>query len=336
MDPVGDLALLASPDPRVRLAAEERLRQAGPRGVEALERLTACEGVPEGLRNRAQDLAGTLLGESAVRAFSAAVPEFAEPDLWAGAVAIAAERHVSLDAAALSRRLDDLVEGARRAVPPDAAVPDRVGRLAAYLHGDLGFRGNAEAYGDPRNSYLPDVLDRRLGIPVTLAVLWIAVGSRIGLRVSGVGLPLHFVARCECEAGPPVFIDAFHGTVLDRDGCVRLVARAAGREVRLPDRAFRPLRSRDILVRMLKNLRGIHEAAGNLHGALAAVDRILRLAPLDPGTWRERAALLARLSRWGAAARAVSRALALDPSAPDRATLETFRRELQRAAAALN
>src|SRR5439155_23870720 len=124
----------------------------------------------------------------------------------------------------------------------------------------------------------------------------------VGLSVAGVGLPLHFVARCEGEEGP-VYVDAFHGTVLDRDGCRRLVEKAAGRVVTLPDSAFRPLRAGEVLARMLRNLRAHHERAGNLHGALACVERTLHLASLDGMGWRERALLLARMSRPAAAAR---------------------------------
>jgi regulator of sirC expression with transglutaminase-like and TPR domain len=335
MDPVGDLAGLASPDPRARFAAEDRLRASGEPGIRALAHLLGCDGVPEALRARVSDLLGTLLRDGAVETFRGAVPDPADPDLWAGAVAIAAEGHPGLDRAAVDRRLDGLVSGARRVVPDDAPVPDRVQRLTAYLSRDEGFRGDEGSYHDLKNSYLPDVLDRRMGIPVTLSVLWISVARRLGLPVSGVGLPLHFVARCEADADP-LFVDAFHGDVLDRDGCRRLVSRAAGRDVLLPDRAFRPLRTGEVLGRMLRNLRAAHEGAGNLHAALAAVDRSLWLTPLDPGGWRERAVLLARLSRPAAAARSLSRALALDPTAPDRATIEALRKRLQGEAASRN
>jgi regulator of sirC expression with transglutaminase-like and TPR domain len=335
MDPVGDLAGLASPDPRARFAAEARLAASGEPGIRALAHLLSCDGVPDGLRARAADLLGTLIREGAVATFRGAVPDPADPDLWAGAVAIAAEGHPGLDATEANRRLDDLVEGARRVVPDEAPVADRVERLTAYLARDEGFHGDEGSYHDLKNSYLPDVLDRRIGIPVTLSVLWISIARRLGLRVSGVGLPLHFVARCEAEEDP-LFVDAFHGDVLDRDGCRRLVAKAAGRDVLLPDRAFRPLRNGEVLGRMLRNLRAAHENAGNLHAALAAVDRSLWLTPLDPAGWRERAVLLARLSRPAAAARSLSRALALDPTAADRATIEALRKRLQGEAAARN
>jgi regulator of sirC expression with transglutaminase-like and TPR domain len=335
MDPVGDLAHLASADPRVRFAAEDRIRAAGPDGRRALARLLDCGGVPDPLRDRAADLLGSLLREGAVAAFRQAVPESGDVDLFAGAVAIAAEGHPALDAAAAARRLDEIVGGAASVVPPDAAVAVRAARLTDYLFRDLGYRGNEADYRDVRNSYLPDVLERRLGIPVTLAVLWIAVARRLGLLAAGVGLPLHFVARCD-GGDAPVFVDAFHGTVLDQAGCRRLVEQAAGRDVALPDSVFRPLRPREVLVRVLRNLRGVHMAAGNVHAALGAQDRILHLTPLEPFEWRERAALLARLGRPAAAARSLSRALALDPQVAERPAIEAQRRALQGQAALRN
>jgi regulator of sirC expression with transglutaminase-like and TPR domain len=337
VDPVGELRSLASPDPRLRLAAEERLAQAGPAGIEALARLLACHGVPDVLRTRATELHGTLVRAASYDAFVKAIPEPSKPDLWAGAVALGAEGHPRLDVGSIEKRLESLVEGARAVVGGAGgdAVPARVERLNRFLFEEQGYHGDSETYEDVRNSYVSDVLERRQGIPVTLGVLWMTVAGRLGLAVNGVGLPMHFVARCEAEDGP-LYVDAFHGKVLDREGCVRLVADAAGRYVSLPDTTFRPLRSAEVLLRMLRNVRHQHEKAGRLEGVLSAIDRALHLTPLDAGGWRDRAVVLSRLSRPAAAARSLSRALALDPQAPDRAVLETLRRRLQGEAAARN
>jgi regulator of sirC expression with transglutaminase-like and TPR domain len=335
VDPIGDLALLASPSPRVRFDAEDRLRRAGPEGRVALERLLAVEETPADLRDRAADLLGTIRREAALAAFRALVPEGREPDLWTAAVAIAAEGSAGVDLVAVNRRIDALVEGAKSAVPPGGSPAERAERLTSHLRHDLGFRGNVEAYEDVRNSYLPDVLERRLGIPVTLAVLWIEVARRIGLVASGVGLPLHFVARCETD-GEAVFVDAFGGKVLDRAGCAALVERAAGRKIQLPASVFKPLRPSEVVVRMLRNLRALHANAGDLHAALGAQDRVVHVKPLDASEWQERALLLARLDRPAAAARSLSRAVALDPSGSMRPILEAQRRAFQRAAALRN
>lgn len=335
LDPVGDLALLAARDPRVRFAAERRLREAGVSGRRALSRLVACEPIPALLRARAADLLGTLVRELTVDAFRQAVPDPTRADLWPAAVAIATEGHPELDRARVEARLEGLVDEARAHVHDGLAPAARVERLTAFLHEDVGLHGDDRGPADLRNSYLPDVLERRRGIPVTLAIVWIEVGRRLGMPVTGVGLPLHFVARCETADGP-LFVDAFHGEVLDAAGCRALVAKAAGRPVEVPDRLLHPLRSAEVLARMLRNLRGAHERAGNLHAALATADRLLHLTPLDVPALRDRAVLLARLDRPAAAARAAARALALEPNAHDRGPLEAFRKAMLREATRRN
>jgi regulator of sirC expression with transglutaminase-like and TPR domain len=335
VDPAGDVLLLASEDPRLRFGAEDRLRQAGYDGRVALERMLAVDETPDALRDRATDLLGTLRRETALAAFQALVPEGREPDLWTAAVAVAAEAPGRFDLVDTNRRLEEIVSGARSAVPPAGVPRERAEALTRHLRHDLGFRGNVEAYDDVRNSWLPAVLERRLGIPITLSVLWVVVARRLGLEASGVGLPMHFVARCETD-GEPVYVDAFHGTTLDAAGCAALVERAAGRRISLPASVFRPLRPREVVARMLRNLRAHHANAGDLHAALGAEDRLLHLKPLEASEWQERAILLARLDRPAAAARSLSRALALDPAGAARPVVEAQRREFQRAAALRN
>ncbi|MBL9089450.1 MAG: tetratricopeptide repeat protein [Planctomycetia bacterium] len=335
MDPVGDLVGLASPDPRVRFAAEDRLRAAGVAGLEALGRLLLVDALPEPLRARAADLVGSILHDRAVEAFRAAVPDPAAPDLWAGAVAIAAEAHPALDAPALDREADALAREVGADDDPAAPVAQRVRAVTAGL-ARAGFRGDPSRADDPRSSYLPDVLERRTGLPIALGVLWMEVARRRGLASAGVGLPLHFVVRAETPDGP-AYVDAFHGEVLDEAGCVERVARAAGRPVTLPPRAFRPLRPTEVLLRMLRNLRALHERAGSLAAALSTLDRALHLDPLDPTTLRDRVYLLARMGRPAAAARALNRVLAgQPPEGRERDALEEIRRQLLRAAAARN
>lgn len=334
-DPVGDLALLAARDPRVRFAAEARLRLAGAAGWHALARLAACDPLPDLLRARVADLLGSLLRERTVDIFREAVPDPTHADLWTAAVAIAAEGHPELDRADVDARLEGLVEDARERVGEDLPAAARIARLTEFLHEDAGLHGSEAGPADLRNSYLPDVLTRRTGIPVTLAVVWLEVARRLGLPGAGVGLPLHFVARCETTEGP-VFIDAFHGVVLDASGCRRLVAKAAGRAVEVPDRMLHPLRTSEVLARMLRNLRAAHERTGNFHAALATADRLLHLEPLDGLALRDRAVLLTRLDRPAQAARAIARALTIEPEAADRIPLEALRKSMLREAAKRN
>jgi regulator of sirC expression with transglutaminase-like and TPR domain len=330
-----DVLSLVSPDPRERLAAEERLAAAGPDGIEAVAGLLALEGIEPRLRARAEETHAELVRGAAYDAFVKAVPDPTHPDLWTGALALGAEGRPRLDAEAAEQGLSALVERARPAVLGGDGVREKAERLLRHVHDVEGYRGSPDAYGDPRKAFVPDVLEARRGIPVTLAVIWMEAARRLGIPSSGVGLPLHFVARCDTPEGP-FFVDAFHGRILDRDGCVRLVAEAAGREVAVPDTAFKPLRPGEVLLRMLRNVRFRHQKEGNAEGVLGALDRSLHLTPLDPTGWKERAVVLAKLARPAAAARSVSRALALEPDAPDRAALEGLRRRLRRDAAERN
>ncbi len=176
----------------------------------------------------------------------AAVPPLDEAALLIAAVATGSDVDAGL------ARLDELAADAR-GVGPDAA------KLARHLFVDRGFAGNTLDYADPRNSFLPDVIDRRLGIPISLSVLMIEVARRIGIALHGVGMPGHFLVGV--DATPDVFFDPFHaGAALDADGARALFARMQG-----PDTAFRagylaPTPARQVLLRMLANLQQTYVA----------------------------------------------------------------------------
>src|SRR5262245_39219849 len=147
------------------------------------------------------------------------------------ALCLARDEYPALDVEAYLGELDGMAHEAGRYVR--GRVEDRVAGLCRYLFHDLGFRGNARDYYDARNSYLNDVLDRRTGIPITLSAVAIAVGSRAGLSVAGVGLPGHFVAKAAGD-GREVLFDPFHGgRPLSPEQCEALVQQVTG----LPFRA---------------------------------------------------------------------------------------------------
>ena len=157
---------------------------------------------------------------------------------------LTARAHPSVDPDALVGGLDDLAAGCR--------VPTLDG-LRHHLFVDQGFVGNQDDYYDPANSYLDDVLDRHLGIPISLAVLTMEVGRRIGVPVDGVGLPGHFLLRDRVD--PEVFVDAFRGgELLDRGGCLAIVRRLHGPRTTLDEDWLRPTPRSAVLARMLANL----------------------------------------------------------------------------------
>lgn len=209
-----------------------------------------------------------------------------------GALLIAAHAYPDLDVDAQLERLDRLAD---RCPETDADG------LMRWLFVDLGFTGNAREYHDPRNSFLNDVLDRRVGIPISLATVALAVGDRVGVGLVGIGMPGHFLLRDRDD--PSAFRDPFaHGARLDEQGC-----RAAFHALHGDDAAFGPgyldpVGPATILGRMLANLRGVYGAAGDR----ASLQWVLRLRLCIPGVPMEEraelASVLASQGRFGEAA----------------------------------
>jgi regulator of sirC expression with transglutaminase-like and TPR domain len=155
--------------------------------------------------------------------------------------------------------------------------------LGRYLGGERGFRGNAEDYYDPRNSCLNAVLDRRLGLPITLSVVYLEVGWRLGLPLAGVGLPGHFVIK-HAGAGPEpeVMVDPFEGgVVLSEADCAERLRRVHGRPIPLEAHYLAAVTRKQILARMLTNLKHIYlgPAARDYGRALDTIEHLLLLSP---------------------------------------------------------
>ena len=173
-----------------------------------------------------------------------ALPEEAIP-LDEAALLIAAGADPSLDVSAQLARLDALASQQR-----GAAGTEQVCHLVFTT---LGLRGDSQTYDDPRNSYLHEVLDRRLGIPISLSVLLMEIGRRCGVALEGVGMPGHFLVRDPDR--PDQLIDAFSGgRRLDHAECARLVQAVAGQAIELSGDMLATVGSRSILARMLANL----------------------------------------------------------------------------------
>jgi regulator of sirC expression with transglutaminase-like and TPR domain len=220
----------------------------------------------------------------------------AEIDLAEAALWIAAEEHAGVDVRACLRRLDALAEALARDWPARGGLADRVARLNRHLFAEHGFRGNQRDYYDPRNSFLDQVIERRLGIPITLAIVYMAVARRLGLDARGISFPGHFLVKCVDPREGELVVDAFAGSVVSLAECQRRLDAAAGRHLRLdPAVHLRAATPREILVRVLGNLKQIFHAKGDLAGALACCDRILLLTPDEPMAQRERDALRARV-----------------------------------------
>ncbi|MCP5155574.1 MAG: tetratricopeptide repeat protein [Ectothiorhodospiraceae bacterium] len=245
-------------------------------------------------------------------------------DLARAALAIAADEYPGLDPAPTLAAIDALAAAARERIG-DAA--DRDATLAAVDHQLFtvaGYTGNATDYYDPRNSYLNDVVGRRTGIPITLSILYLEVAERLGLRLEPVSFPGHFLLRTVGD-GAPVIVDAFHrGARVGHETLVeRLVPILGDRTAAgayLP-RALAPAPRREVVARMLRNLKAIHLQAGDWPRALQVLGRMLALAPDDPTELRDRGHVLTRLQAWHAARDDYRRYLELAPDAADAADI---------------
>jgi regulator of sirC expression with transglutaminase-like and TPR domain len=240
----------------------------------------------------------------------------AEPDsridVARGALLIAAEEYPDLDVEAQLARLDELALAAEARVG-GAAAREGAGRLCRYLFGECGFVGNRERYDDPRNSYLNEVLERRTGLPITLCLVYVEVARRLGLPARGVCFPGHFLAKV--EASPDVLVDAFAGRLVSPAECETHLRAVLGPDARLvPDLHLRAATPREILARMLGNLKHVHLRSRDLLRALACCERILLLAPDAASELRDRGLLFAELECFAAAAADLRRFLELAPA----------------------
>lgn len=239
-----------------------------------------------------------LPSSPAARAQFAAMASAAdeEIDLAATALVIAAEEYPQLSLSKYLAELDRLADRVRERLAGETAPLLVLQEVGEVLFGEEGFRGNAEAYYDPRNSYLNDVLDRRVGIPISLSLIYLEVGWRLDLPLVGVGFPGHFLVRYEGEV-IRVLLDPFDGGRLRfEDEAQSLLDRVYGGLVRLQPEFLAPAGKKDMLVRLLKNLKAIYLNAGEDEKALAAIERILLLRPV-PVELRDRGMLLARAGR---------------------------------------
>lgn len=191
------------------------------------------------------------------------------------ALMIAKEARPELDIAAELSRIDELA-APLGAIDPRSPAHEQAQAIAAHLYEGLGFHGNEEDYFDPKNSYLDEVIARRTGIPITLAVVIAAVGRRAGVEVDGIGFPGHFLARIGGEKG--VLVDPFFGgRVLDEPGLRRLASRMLGSASRMTPAHLEPVGLRPIVVRLLLNLKHAHERRRDHASALVVCDRLVDL-----------------------------------------------------------
>jgi regulator of sirC expression with transglutaminase-like and TPR domain len=247
-------------------------------------------------------------------------------DLAEVSLHLARDEYPDLDVEAYLSELAGMAHEARAYLRGDLEA--RVAGLCRYLFHEMGFRGNTRDYYDPRNSYLNQVLDRRTGLPIALAAVAIAVGTRAGLDVAGVGLPGHFVARAAAD-GREVVFDPFHGgRRLTAEQCGILVEQVTGQPFTATPELLRPVPLGAIVLRMLSNLKAGYLRQGDYPRAVRVLERLRQLSPDDPLQRRDLGAALLRAGQPGAAIGHLAAYLAASDAAED---ADTVRQLLERA-----
>ena len=243
---------------------------------------------------------------------------------------IAQEEYPQLPVDRYILRLDTLAEEVKDRLDDETAGPVVLREVVRTLYEREGFRGNKDAYFDPRNSFLNDVLDRRLGTPLTLGIIFLEVGWRLGLPLEGMNFPGHFLVRYRGSTSN-LLIDPYdEGRIRFEDQGQELLDQVYGGMVRMQDEFLRAATKRDVIYRMLLNLKRLYVNVRDDVRALAVVERMLLLQPDAPGELRDRGMLLVKLGRDAEAREQLQRYLDFAPQAEDSVRIKTFLRRLER------
>jgi len=274
------------------------------------------------------------------RAFVALVGQEVEDeriDLVRAALTIAQTEYPELDTNANCRRIEELAHRVKRQVPDLGDPSKSIAALNRVLFEEEGFRGNAEDYYDPRNSFLNDVLDRKLGIPITLAVVYMEVARRVGFPLVGVGMPGHFLLKHYDVEGPEILIDPFNrGGVLTAKDCQRRLDEIYGGQMPLQPEFLMAVSRRQVLVRILNNLKSIYLSSRNFRKVLPIVDLVLAIYPRSPEDVKQRARLRWSLGQTRDALADLEDYLKMSPDASDADEIRQTAASLRRMMATMN
>ena len=246
--------------------------------------------------------------------------------LLEAAACIAQDTSPGLDVQAVLAEVDALLSRLKRKLPADAAGMHKLRVLNAFFFGELGFGGNVNDYYAPANSYLNEVLRTRRGIPISLSVLWLELARGLSLQADGVGFPGHFMVKVRLPQGQ-VVLDPFTGESQSPEQLSERIAAfrpdgAWREETEVPLALYlQPASAREMLARMLRNLREIHRSSNDMAMWFAVQDRLIVLLPQAWAEYRERGLMHASQGRLAQAVQDVQTYLAQHPRAPDAATL---------------
>ncbi len=264
-----------------------------------------------------------------------AADPFAQIDLAELNLRLAADEYPSLDVPVYLSALDELADEVRPRLRGD--LEQRTAVFCEFLFDECGFAGNADEYYDPRNSFLNEVLDRKLGLPITLSILAMGVGERCGLPVMGVGLPGHFLAKAVNDCGDEVLFDPFHGgQLLDSEGVEQLIETVTGHPFHAHEDSLAATPPGLIAQRMLNNLKATLLKSGEFARAARVIRRLTQLVPTDPTQRRDLGVSLVRAGECGPAIKHLNAYLEMAPAAEDAAAARQFLREARKQVAKWN
>jgi regulator of sirC expression with transglutaminase-like and TPR domain len=267
---------------------------------------------------------------TALEYFASLVADDASLSLVEAAIAIAQDEFPRLDTQTVMAEIDAMAVKLKQRFPADAVPVQRLRWLNRFFFQELGFAGNVNNYYDPHNSYLHKVINTRRGIPITLAVLYIELATQIGLHASGVSFPGHFLVKLRMHTGQhrgEVVIDPFTGHSLSRDELDELLApykrnRGLQGDFDVPLGLFlQPATDREVISRMLRNLKEIHRSTQDWPRLLQVLDRLIVLLPQAWEERRDRGMAYAELGVRDEAARDLSVYLERVSDAPDRSVV---------------
>ena len=250
--------------------------------------------------------------------FLRTAPDEEIPLVWASLV-IARDEYPDLDLSAYERVAAEYGTRARNLIPSENPLQAMRG-LNDFMFEELGFEGNQADYYDPRNSYLNDVLDRKLGIPISLAVVQLDIAQRVGLPLKGISFPGHFLVSLPVDGGLLVLDPYSKGRSLDAGELKRRAQPHVGNHELRDDQLstlLSPATNRAILTRMLRNLKALYTERDDFERALRCTDRLLLLDAEQPSELRDRGLLYLRIGHLNAGREDLAKYLAENPTASD-------------------
>ena len=258
-------------------------------------------------------------------------------DLVRASLAIARTEYPDLDIEKYIVRVDELARRVGACIPEAGDAAQTIAALNQVLFQEEGFRGNREDYYDPRNSFLNDVLDRKLGIPISLAVLYMEVARRVGFPLFGVGMPGHFLLKHYDVEGRQVLIDCFdQGHILSDSDCQQRLDEIYSGQLPLQPDFLMAVSRRQILTRILNNLKTVYLSKRSFKKALPLVDLVLVIYPRSPEDVKQRALLRYSLELMRGAAEDLEQYLKMSPDASDADEIRQMALSIRRSLAMRN